>query len=186
MIKTIKISVACPKCASKLAIPVSENDVGAKKQCMCPKCNKIFFLTIPQSIASKFESDPTMVGNKSNEISLVLESIPNADTACQTFELTSDYYTIGRRNSSGPEYRPDVEIVTTDKRISRKHAAIRKKKNGFTLKDLGSKNGVLLNDVKLEHDEEVYLKDGDFFQIGATRIKVSITEQTMDSNELTV
>ena len=184
--KTIKVSVLCPKCASKLAAPVSENDVGANKQCICPKCNKIFFLTIPQSIASKFESDPTMGGDNSNELSLVLECIPNADTACQTFELTSDFYTIGRKNSSGPSYRPDVEIVTTDKRISRKHAAIRKKKNGFTLKDLGSKNGILLNDAKLEPDEEIYLKDGDVFQIGSTNFKVSITEQTMDTGDLTI
>ena len=186
MSKTIKISVECPKCASKLAIPVSENDVSTKKQCICPKCNKIFFLSIPLSIASKFESDPTMGGNNPNELSLVLECIPNTDTACQTYELSSDYYTIGRKNSSGPEYRPDVEIITTDKRISRKHAAIRKKKNGFTLKDLGSKNGILLNDAKMDPDEEIYLKDGDVFQIGATRIRISITEQTMDPDELTV
>ncbi len=181
MSKTIKVAVTCPKCAAKLAIPVAENDLGTKKQCMCPKCNKIFMLPIPQTLASKFESDPTCVGESSNnDISLLLETIPNDYTAYQSFELSADYYTIGRQNSSGPEYRPDVEVVTTDKRISRKHAAIRKKgKVGFTLKDLGSKNGVVLNGSKLDADEEVYLSDGAVFQLGDTQFRVSIAEGSM-------
>lgn len=186
MKKNINVSVTCPKCATKLAIPIAESDVGTKKQCICNKCTKIFILPIPHTLASKFESDPTMGGNTSNEVSLILESISNANTACQTFELTSDYYTVGRKNSSGPEYRPDVEIVTTDKKISRKHAAIRKKGKGFTLKDLGSKNGISLNGAKLDPDEEIYLTDGDIMQIGDTQFHVRITEQTMDSNDLTI
>ncbi len=187
MSKTIKVSVACPKCAAKLAIPIEENDVGNKKQCMCPKCNKIFILPVPAALASKFDSEPTNIGTAdTNETVLVIESIPNANTGYQTFELTSDYYTVGRQNSSGPEHRPDVEIVTTDKKISRKHAAIRKKgKVGFTMKDLGSKNGVSLNDSKLEPDEEVYLNDGDIFQLGDSCFRVSIADQKMDSDDLT-
>lgn len=187
MSKTIKVSVTCPKCATKLAIPVTENDLGTKKQCMCPKCNKIFVLPIPQSLASKFESDPTCIGSSNtNEISLVLETVPNDFTAYQSFELSSDYYTIGRQNNSGPEYRPDVEVVTADKRISRKHAAIRKKGNvGFTLKDLGSKNGVVLNGSKLDADEEVYLNDGAVFQLGDTQFRVSIAEESMKSDDPT-
>lgn len=154
---------------------------------MCPKCNKIFVLPIPQSLASKFESDPTCIGSSNtNEISLVLETVPNDFTAYQSFELSSDYYTIGRQNNSGPEHRPDVEVITTDRKISRKHVAIRKKGNvGFTLKDLGSKNGVILNGTKLDADEEVYLSDGAVFQIGDTSFRVSIAEQTMGSDDIT-
>lgn len=189
MSKTIKIAVTCPKCSTKLALPVEEKDVGQKKQCMCPKCNKILVLPIPQSLASKFESDPTCIGigsSSAKEVALVLETIPNENTAYQTFELSSDYYTIGRQNSSGPEYRPDVEVVTTDKKISRKHAAIRKKGNvGFTLKDLGSKNGVIMNGSRLDADEEVYLSDGTVFQIGDTQFRVSIAERTPDTDDLT-
>ena len=73
-----------------------------------------------------------------------------------------------------------MEVVTADKRISRKHAAIRKKGNvGFTLKDLGSKNGVVLNGSKLDADEEVYLNDGAVFQLGDTQFRVSIAEGSM-------
>lgn len=186
MSKTINVSVACPKCATKLILPITESDVGTKKQCVCQKCKKIFILPIPHTLASKFDSDPTIGGNSSNEVFLIIESISNANTASQTFELTSEYYTIGRKNCSGPEFRPDVEIVTTDKKISRKHAAVRKRGKGFTLKDLGSKNGISLNGTKLEADEEVYLTDGDIMQIGDSQFRVRITEQAMDSNDLTI
>lgn len=186
MSKTIKVSVTCPSCKVKLATPISEKDIGTQKQCMCPKCQMIFQLPIPQSLASKFESDPTCIGSSNTDATLILESIPNDKTTFQSFELSSDYYTIGRKNNSGPEYRPDVEIVTNDMKMSRKHAAIRKKGNiGFTLKDLGSKNGVLQNNTKLDKDEEVYLCDGDIIQIGDTKFNVSISEQKIDSSDLT-
>lgn len=183
--KTVKISVTCPHCTTKLAVPVKENDLGAKKQGVCPKCFKKFLIPIPMSLASKFESDPTLGGNES-DCSLLLETLPNEHTAYQSFELTSDYYTIGRKNSGGPEFRPDVEVVTTDKKMSRKHAAIRKKgKIGFTLKDLGSKNGVFLNGTRLDAEEEMYLTDGDQFRIGETTFRVSVADQSMSSDDLT-
>lgn len=187
MSKTIKISITCPQCATKLAVPVTESDLGTKKQGMCPKCLKKFLIPISDSLASKFESDPTDIGkDDGGELFLVIEALPNSNTDYQSFELTSDYYTVGRKNSSGPEHRPDVEVVTTDKKMSRKHAVIRKKgKTGFTLKDLGSKNGVTLNGTKLEPDEEVYLSDGDQFRIGETVFRVNITEQSMSSDDLT-
>lgn len=178
--KTIKISLTCPQCAAKLAVPITEDDLGKKKQGSCPKCHKKFLIPIPASLVSKFESDPTLGGNEA-ERSLLLETVPNAMTTYQSFELTSEYYTIGRKNSGGPEYRPDVEVETIDKKMSRKHAAIRKKgKTGFTLKDIGSKNGVFLNNTRLDADEEVYLSDGDTFRLGDTQFRVNIAEYSDD------
>ena len=193
MSKTIKISVTCPKCTTKLAVPISRNDLGTKKSMTCPKCHHNLIVNIPKSLASRFESDPTMIdsiptqiGNNTNEMCLLLEIISNQDTDYQSFELTSDYYTIGRKNSSGPEYRPDVEVITTDKKISRKHVIIRKRGNiGYTLKDLGSKNGVFLNGDKLDAEEEMYLHDGDVFKLGDTGFRVSITEKSNDYDDLT-
>lgn len=187
MSKAIKVSVTCPKCAAKLAIPVTEYDLGTKKQCMCSNCHKIFFINVPLSLASKFESDPTCIGNTNNhENSLVIEVKPNKFTTYQSFELTSEYYTIGRKNSGGPEYRPDVEISTNDMKISRKHAIIKKRGNvGYTIKDNNSKNGVVLNTTKLAPDEELYLKDGDVFCLGETMFSVSIADKSIDSDDLT-
>lgn len=186
MSKTIKISVTCPQCATKLAVPVTEEDLGTKKQGACPKCHKKFLIPISTQLASKFQSDPTQVGDGGGDIALVIEAVANEFTEYQSFELTSDYYTIGRKNNSGPEHRPDVEVLTSDKKMSRKHAVIRKKgKIGFTLKDMGSKNGIELNGSKLDPEEEVYLTEGDQFRIGDTLFRVSITEQSVNDNDLT-
>ena len=186
MDKTIKISITCPFCAFKMAIPATQNDPGKKKQTKCPKCQKAFQFTVPASLASKFECDATKIGDGSGEFSLLLETVANPYTEYQSFELTSEYYTIGRKNSGGPEHRPDVEVATTDKMMSRKHAAIRKKgKTGFTIKDIGSKNGVFLNNTKLDVDEEVYLSDGDIFRLGDTQFRVNIAECSANENEQT-
>jgi pSer/pThr/pTyr-binding forkhead associated (FHA) protein len=184
--KTVKIAIKCPKCTSRIALPVNEEDVGSKKQGICPNCRHKFLVAIPTSLKSKFESDPTNIGNQEEEPILLLETVGNSNTAPQTFELSSDYYTIGRKNNSGPAARPDVEVVTTDMMMSRKHAAVRKKgRVGFTLADLGSKNGVVLNGNKLEPDEEVYLSDGDTFILGETTFRVSFAEKSPDYDELT-
>lgn len=189
MAKIVKLSVVCPQCGTKMPVPITENDLGTKKQGLCPNCHKKFLIPISVNLASKFESDPTEIGGGgANEISLLLETIANEHTAYQSFELTSDYYTIGRKNSSGPEYRPDIEVVTTDKMMSRIHAAItRKGRTGFTLKDIRSKNGIKVNNDngKLDKEEEPYLNDGDTFCLGQTFFRVSITEHSMNSDELT-
>ena len=185
MSKKVKISVTCPQCASKLPVLITEDDLGKKKSVGCPKCQKKLSFTVSMKLASKVEIDPT-VGGKENDISLLLETVPDAMTSYQSFELTSDYYTIGRKNSGGPEHRSDVEVETTGKKMSRKHAAIRKKgKTGFTIKDIGSKNGVFLNNTKLDVDEEVYLSDGDIFRLGDTQFRVNIAECSANENEQT-
>ena len=182
--KSVKISVTCPHCSGKLAVLATENDLGVKKQTKCPKCKNAFQFVVPTSLASKFESDATKIGDGSGEYSLLLETVPNQFTEYQSFELTSEYYTIGRKNNGGPEHRPDVEVATSDKMMSRKHAAIaRKGKTGFVLKDITSKNGVYLNGEKLEEGEEVYLNDGDIFRLGQTQFSVGIVEQQVGNND---
>ena len=185
MSKILKIAQTCPKCKSVMAITIAESDSGKTKQIACPKCGAKYNVPIPMPYASKFETDPTLGGNEAEQ-SLLLEVTANATTVYQSFELTSDYYTIGRKNSSGPEHRPDVEVATDDKKMSRKHAAIRKRgKSGFILKDLGSKNGVFLNGNRLDTDEELYLSDGDTFRLSETTFLVNIAERSGDDNDLT-
>lgn len=76
-----------------------------------------------------------------------------------------------------------MAVVTNDMKMSRKHAVIKKKgKIGFTLNDLGSKNGVTLNGHKLEPDEEVYISDGDTIVIGDTQFRVSYAEKSKEDD----
>ena len=75
---------------------------------------------------------------------------PNAGNR---YELVGAVATVGRH--------PDCEIAIPDAgRVSRHHAQILRERDTYFIKDLGSRNGTYLNDVKI--DERIYpLRDGD-------------------------
>jgi len=183
--KSIKLAVTCPKCSGKSPIIVTEDMLGTVQKCMCSTCGQVLPVRINESLRSKFQSDKTEIGSPVSTVNIVLEVRPSNLTRPQTFELSSDYYTIGRKNNGSPEHRADIEIDTQDMKMSRKHVGIRRKPVGFTLKDLGSKNGVKYQGQKLESDEEVYLCDGDEFVLGETIFKVSITGSS-NNEDLTI
>ena len=64
--------------------------------------------------------------------------------------------TLGRSDES--------DVVVDDTSVSRQHAAIRVQGGRVSLRDLGSSNGTIVNDEKIEG--EVELGDGDHIQLG--------------------
>ncbi|MBI2377469.1 MAG: FHA domain-containing protein [Deltaproteobacteria bacterium] len=63
---------------------------------------------------------------------------------------------------------PECEITIDDQNASRRHGLVKRTMHGFTVQDLGSKNGVLVNGVRISEAKE--LKDGDEIQLGGTKI----------------
>ena len=59
--------------------------------------------------------------------------------------------------------------------VSREHAKINFKKNSFLLLDLGSSNGTLLNNYKIEQPEK--LEHGDKIEIGDIILEFSLKER---------
>ena len=78
--------------------------------------------------------------------------------------LTEEQVTIGRSASSTLAFPESHQI-------SRQHAAIRKHEQGWVLIDLGSRNGTLLNGVRVEG--EVSLAAGDTIGIGDLSIEIT-------------
>lgn len=74
----------------------------------------------------------------------------------EAFELTEEKYVIGRLEGS--------DIVIPDKSVSRVHAMIRRKNSEYLIQDLGSVNGVYINNLRLE---KAALSPGDVLQIGS-------------------
>ena len=111
---------------------------------------------------------------------MMLNTVANEFGDAQKFELTADYYTIGRKNSR-EDLRPSLEVLTIDRRMGRIHAVIRKKPNGFTIQNK-SQNGICLNQERIFDDKEVFLRDGDKFVLGQTHFIVSIEvwDNTLD------
>ncbi|MCX7621290.1 MAG: DUF3662 and FHA domain-containing protein [Acidimicrobiales bacterium] len=62
---------------------------------------------------------------------------------------------------------PDCDITITDANVSRHHAEIRPRGDGFVLVDLGSTNGTRVNGVRVTERE---LFDGDEIAFGNTRL----------------
>lgn len=62
---------------------------------------------------------------------------------------------------------PDCDITITDSNVSRHHAEIRPRGDGFVLVDLGSTNGSRVNGVRVTERE---LLDGDEIAFGNTRL----------------
>jgi hypothetical protein len=74
--------------------------------------------------------------------------------------LPAEGATIGRSR--------DCDIVLSDVGVSRRHADIRPSPGGWTITDLGSTNGVLLNGLPVQGVQP--LRPGDRVELGSTEI----------------
>src|ERR1035438_3323441 len=75
---------------------------------------------------------------------------------------------LDRRYLAGRVETCDLHLLSDE--ISREHAAFVRLWDGVVVKDLGSKNGVLVNDVPVV---EQRLRDGDLVRIGPATLRVS-------------
>lgn len=82
----------------------------------------------------------------------------------ETFEVVKDVTTIGRPDSV-LHYYPDIEIEMDDA-VSRRHAEIVRRPDGYYLVDTGSTNGTSLNGETLLPHQEQRLAHGDRIRVG--------------------
>lgn len=88
------------------------------------------------------------------------------------------YYLTGKRLVMGRSDQVDVQIL--DPKSSREHAELVQVGPNFVLTDLGSQNGVVVNDLKVTQHQ---LKEGDKIIIGQTVLKFDSIE-VKESKEL--
>ena len=86
------------------------------------------------------------------------------DRPLKTYPFTGKEMTIGRL--------PQNDIVIDNLSVSRNHAVVSSTKSGFTITDLGSKNGTFLNGKQIDKAE---LHNGDTIAIGKYQITFKIT-----------
>jgi pSer/pThr/pTyr-binding forkhead associated (FHA) protein len=79
--------------------------------------------------------------------------------AGEAYVLERERLTIGRS--------PDADIFLDDVTVSRRHAELVRRGQGFTIEDLGSLNGTFVNRRRVERDT---LEDGDEVQIGKYKL----------------
>jgi transcriptional regulator with GAF, ATPase, and Fis domain len=86
--------------------------------------------------------------------------IVDGAAAGQVFGLEGGRKTVGR----GPGN--DIDIV--DMQISKRHCLVKSEGEEFSIVDLGSRNGIFVNDTRIS--EVAVLKDGDEVRLGGTRL----------------
>ena len=78
---------------------------------------------------------------------------------------------IGRRDPRQHHY-PDLDLAEHDRGIaSRNHAMINRSGDYYTLTDLGSTNGTLLNGAPIPPNQDQRLRSGDRIKIGEVEIE---------------
>jgi pSer/pThr/pTyr-binding forkhead associated (FHA) protein len=73
----------------------------------------------------------------------------------------------------------ECQLALDDPLVSRKHAAIRVRKDGVTVEDLGSRNGVLVNGARIEG--AVAVTDEDRVSIGGQELRVYFVDETTET-----
>jgi len=81
--------------------------------------------------------------------------------------IKKDEFLIGRS--------PKCHLCTASNSISRQHCALVRRDATVWIKDLGSRNGTVLNGNRITKDEEVQLTSGDEFAVGSLRFLVTIS-----------
>lgn len=79
--------------------------------------------------------------------------------------LDTERVTIGRQSG--------CTITIRDTNVSREHAQLRRRPNGWTIRDLGSTNGTKLNGVRVEGEQ--MLANGDVIMLGAMKVTFEIS-----------
>ena len=113
----------------------------------------------------------TRVINAPDRVKALLQFGNGAANVTQ-YEIVDSEIAIGRSQL--------CHVVLEDKRSSRKHALIRKQDGKFILKDLGSANGTLINQQKVDEQE---LESGDQIQIGDTVFEFKQVQADYDSKK---
>ncbi|MBN1428034.1 MAG: FHA domain-containing protein [Anaerolineae bacterium] len=107
--------------------------------------------------------------SKPSQFQLSVQFGPEAGT---TYPLTGDLLTIGRYSGNA--------IIIPDDQVSRIHARLAKTADGYTIEDLGSSNGLFVNDERVTC--LVSLSIGDQIRLGTS---VVLAYETCESGDAT-
>lgn len=159
--------------------------------CANPSCGTPSRIQVPDYKASisargnnqNVELAPTEIpfNSKSPAHFVKLKVLKNQKTEAQYFVLKKREQSVGRYSQAPNDFKPDIGIITSDRKISKNHFQLTQFKNkvGETdviITDVQSRNGTFLNKMiqPIGHSSEIYLKNGDQLRIGDTLIEIEM------------
>jgi hypothetical protein len=139
----------CQKCGAYLAGPKDEGDEPT---------------TMTYTVDDTGEMQPIDIDEVLETSGAALVIRAGGGRAGESFTVTEDRVSIGRS--------PDAGVFLDDVTVSRNHALLVRRRDGFYIDDLGSLNGTYVNRRRIESHR---LGDGDEIQVG--KYKLSYLEK---------
>lgn len=174
--------VTCGACAKKYKFDEAKLAGRQSVSLTCPNCQGSITVSAadPGDQTSRLDVDALQISRA--------EKIPGGDLAMPVRRRLSlavlegldsgRIFTIDRpRTVVG---RGEADIVINDSEISRQHAAIEVHGARVLVRDMGSTNGVFVNDVKVSQAE---LENRGEFRLGGTRLMLIVADQESDPEE---
>jgi len=152
------VALHCPECGF----------VNAEGANYCQKCGA--YIGAPEPTSGDPVTATYRVGETGELIAVDLDDVVNEEGAAlvirsgggrvgESFPLHGERLTIGRR--------PDADIFLDDVTVSRDHALLVHRADGWHMDDLGSLNGTYVNRERIESRA---LADGDELQVGKYKL----------------
>lgn len=157
--------VTCKKCACTIKLNISAESFKGKSKIAfdCPKCKHTMTLKMKKEEPSPTQTSIFSVKKTKKFVLIHL----NTDSK---FELNQPYMTFGRQSDSS---KADLQCVTDDFTMSRKHCVFRKSSQGLTIQDVSS-NGTSVQGKRILPNEEIYLNHEDEIEMGDQCFKLLI------------
>lgn len=176
--------VTCGGCARKYNFDEAKLAGRPSARLRCPHCSTTITVT-----AAVDPGDQTMrLPEDANLISKAAK-VPQGDLAMPSNRRLSLAVLEGK--DSGRIFqierprmvlgRGEADIVLNDTEVSRQHASVEVHGARVVLKDLGSTNGVFVNEVKVSQAE---IENRTEFRLGGTRLMLILTETRSDLETL--
>jgi pSer/pThr/pTyr-binding forkhead associated (FHA) protein len=180
----VKLTIKCDNCNTALKLKAKERLFGTTQTIKCPSCNHLITLNIPEygaatnptDSAEKQDSLPTSITSLNTNPSganqsFFVELMSNESIKTQKFEIDQSYLTFGRLSKDISANAADLQVITDDMYISRRHCIFRKYETSITIEDT-SQNGTFINGVRLDADDEMHLNEGDIIKMGNSLFKI--------------
>ena len=156
------MAVHCPECGFV-------NPDGAN---YCQKCGAFLGrpegadepTTMTYKVDETGEYTPVDIDEEVGKVGAALVIRSGGGRAGESFPIEGDRMSIGRT--------PDAAVFLDDVTVSRNHALLVRREDGFYIDDLGSLNGTYVNRRRIESHK---LSDGDEIQVG--KYKLSYLER---------
>ena len=162
--------VFCPKCDNQLSFDETKYPEGKVLAFVCPRCGAQFKIKLGLKRVKTADGGEKEV--KEADFSCgYITVIENTFAYKQELPLKLGDNVIGRRNKDTEGV--DVEIITSDPSMGRKHCVLNVKRNAdgtliYTVRDFPSLTGTFVGSVLVGKKEQVRLEDEAIVTLGAT------------------